>query len=147
MILSQPLQRTRVYLEHLWGLISMVYVIGLVAICGYWALDISDTQHFENSRLYLSVRAGDTTEITSNVVIATSSTQVAYTLNLVDAGGTVVHVWPMLKSRSDVRFKQSVKVPTEVPKGEYRVMAEIQYPQNPILTRMVEVELARLVIN
>ncbi len=147
MIVIQPfMKRTRVCLENLWSIGSVAYVIGLVTLCGYWAIDLSGTKRIE-THTYLSVRQGDTLEIVSDVVVVTDSPQTAYTLRLVNESGEVLHVWPTVKTDSEVRFKHPVYIPLTTPQGEYKVVADIQYLHNPITTRTVEAELARLVVN
>lgn len=141
----QPIwfKRAKVYADAAWSSASIAAVAGMSCLAFYWTAVAPERPTFMSPAPKIRVTSGEVTKVSAQLNIS-SSPHVAYRMWLVNSSNQVIYTYPeVVNSEQTPEFGNLlIRVPPQVDTGDYKLLAQVKYLQNPIKTNVLQVELA-----
>lgn len=143
--------RFKKLVDEAFTILSLVGVPMLAGVVLYWVLESPSHNTVKSkAKVYLSATKGETKNLNPNIEVLVDTPLVTYRISLKDGLGNIVYQYPAMQVKSvaddDSHSGILLTVPHSIQSGTYEVVADIEYPTNPLKSGKVRVEMAYLTI-
>jgi len=133
------------------GLFSLgsIMVVGFLLVLGMvWCIQPAPSEMVQAHGTTLIAKPGDILDVASGLGMKINSNVALYKFWIINSEGKVVYLYSTKISGKGDNFmlNHEIKLPDDLPKGNYVAKAELTYPFNPFKDGKIEFQLATISI-